>query len=174
MSGVFVVRVKDVKFYIYGGIISLISLMLFVSNVSFDNISSLLTSCCVGMMPFLLDFFLFLDKTEYLRGDKVFQILRRVTVVCISLIMLLIFPWVLKSIGVLEPSVIDNTNCAYYLCFNRNNVFNNLNGIESVWEVVFSTNMALWYYVFIFVISVLLKFCNQFFITKNERDSGKS
>ena len=153
---------KRYKYYIYAAIVSTISLVLFVATNKFDNISSLLISCSVGLMPFLVDFFLFLDKTNLIRKDKTFRLLRGISRFVIGLIIAIIVILFLMWLPILQPSFDFS-----HLCFRIDNNFNVLNSVcEPIMSVIFSNSVVAWYYGIVFVISVAVRFLNTYFYSR--------
>lgn len=159
---------KPRKFYVVSAVISIFTLILFLSDDYFPNVSMLIASSTVSLAPFFVDNLTFFDDTKTYKGDKIFKILRTLTGVVSAgmgvIFTLLVF---VKFDILVTPSAEDLS----YLCFKTEGFFNLFNG--SFLYRVLSVNIILCFYIILFFSSVLLKAaCAHFYQLKlkNERD----
>lgn len=149
--------IKPKRYYIASAGVSIVSLLLFLSNGVFRNVESLITSSVVGLLPFVIDSLGFLDDTKTHEGSKTFKILRFITKVGIGLIAAMGSFWLLTAIGIFQMPENELT----YLIFNPDGLLNRFN-FEFLKEIL-NQNIILAYYIIVFVVSVMIRFTNSHF-----------
>lgn len=144
------------KYYISSAAVSFLSLLVLFVNSSSTNVITALISFCVSLLPFLVDFVLFLNNTIDFKYERRFKILRRCTIGMCIVIGILLAVWLLEGIRFLQLPK-DST---MYLCLNPDSDF--LNGFNSSLKPFFSCVLSVSSlrigFIFVFIVSVVIKF----------------
>lgn len=162
------------KYFISSFVVSIISLLFLLISGNSNDVILVLISYCISLLPFLVDFVLFMNNSKDYQGDIVFRRLRKTTIIAIVLIAPLFIVWALVGLQWLKT---PNANNLTYLCFNNKSDFIrsfNSKGLEKALSHFLSISAFRIYFIFVFIISTFFKFLNAKFYgekiekTKNE------